>query len=268
MYKAIISDFDGTLADITKNVCEYNLSAIKEMRDKGFQFALCTGRMTASALRVISPLPFKPLVGAFNGSEIVNARTGETLYSSALSAEDCLPLIDYAVSRGVNCQVYDDTSVYPMHSSVYTEMYGKSCGCPEVYTPDLKSLIIKHGKTPKFLIIDEPEKVEALIPEIKEKFGDKFEIAKCYSGMVDFTPKGSNKGAVVGALCKIWGIKEEECIAIGDEFNDVSMLRRAGLGIAVANASDGVKAEADYVTERTNVQGAVGEAIRKFILCE
>ena len=85
---------------------------------------------------------------------------------------------------------------------------------------------------------------------------------------MDFTPKGNNKGLVVTELCKIWGIDESDCIAIGDEFNDIPMMKKAGLGAAVATAQDGVKAAADYVTERDNDDGAVGEVIRKFILCE
>lgn len=266
MYKAIITDFDGTLANGRKGVCQYNIDAIETLISRGLHFAVCTGRMTASALKVVSALPFRPLVGSFNGSEITDSATGEKIFSSALSTDDCLPLIDYAISRDLNCQIYDDERVYPMRASVYTEGYGKSCLCEVVPSPNLKELIEKFGRTPKLMIIDEPSLVESLMPEITDKFGGRYEIARCYSGMIDFTPKGNNKGTVVSSLCKIWGIDESECVAIGDEFNDISMLEKAGVGVAVSNAHEEVKKHADYVTERNNDDGAVGEAIRKFLL--
>lgn len=266
MYKAIITDFDGTLANAQKGVCRYNIDAIEALVAKGLRFAVCTGRMTSSALKVVSAMPFKPLVGSFNGSEITDSATGEKIFSSALSIDDCLPLIDYAISRGVNCQIYDGDRAYPMRASVYTKGYQNSCLCEIVPTPNLKELIMRLGKTPKLMIIDEPDIVESLMPEITDKFGGRYEIARCYSGMIDFTPKGNNKGTVVSSLCKIWGIDESECVAIGDEFNDIPMLKKAGVGVAVANAHDEVKKHADYVTERNNDDGAVGEAIRKFLL--
>lgn len=268
MYKAIITDFDGTLARKDKSISDYSAEAICEAIDKGFKFALCTGRTTASILKMLKPLPFKPLVGSFNGGEITNSLTGEKIYSNALKAENCMPLIDYCIKRGLNCQIYDDENAYCMRATRLTAFYEKTCACPDYEVQDIKAELVKLGKTPKFMIIDDPEKVDARLPEILKEFGGKYEVARSYSGLVDFTPKGNNKGLVVTELCKIWGIKEEECIAIGDEFNDIPMLKKAGLGVAVRNAQDGVKTAADYVTQRDNDEGAVGEVIRKYLLCE
>lgn len=267
-YKAIITDFDGTLARKDKGVCEYNIKAIGEATEKGFKFALCTGRTTASIMKMLKPLPFKPLVGSFNGGEITNSLTGEKIYSNALTADECLPLIDYCLNRGLNCQIYDDENAYCVRATRLTEFYEKTCACPDYAVDDIKSEISRLGKTPKFMIIDEPETVDARLPEILKEFGGKYEVARSFSGLVDFTPKGNNKGLVVTELCRIWGIDESDCIAIGDEFNDIPMLKKAGLGAAVATAQDGVKAAADYVTERDNDDGAVGEVIRRFLLCE
>lgn len=112
MYKAIITDFDGTLARKDKGVCEYNIKAIGEATEKGFKFALCTGRTTTSIMKMLKPLPFKPLVGSFNGGEITDSLTGEKIYSNALTVDECLPLIDYCLSHGLNCQIYDDENAY------------------------------------------------------------------------------------------------------------------------------------------------------------
>lgn len=265
MYKAIISDYDGTLASKETGVCERNKKAITELVSKGFRFALCTGRMTASAMRIIENLPIRPLVGSYNGSEITDSATGEKLYSKALTVEEALPLIDFAEERGANYQLYNDTGVFPAYESAATRMYSEVCGCPSTPIADLREFLIKElKKTPKFMIIDEC--ADEILPVAVKMFADKYEIARCYDGMIDFTPKGVNKGSVVRALSDIWKIAADEIIAIGDECNDIPMLKAAGLGVATLNAGETVKKNAGYVTAVDCGKGAVAEVIERFIL--
>ena len=267
MYKAIISDYDGTLASKETGVCERNNKAITELVGKGFRFALCTGRMTASAMQIIKNLPIRPLVGSYNGSEITDSATGEKLYSKALTAEETLPLIDFAEERGANYQLYNDIGVFPAYESAATRMYSEVCGCPSTPIADLREFLIKELiTTPKFMIID--ERADEILPVAVKKFADKYEIARCYDGMIDFTPKGVDKGSVVRALADIWKISPDEIIAIGDECNDIPMLKSAGLGVAALNAGETVKQNAGYVTTVDCGKGAVAEVIERFILCE
>ena len=93
MYKAIVSDFDGTLATTDKRVTEENLKAIDELFSVGKKFALSTGRMTASAMMLIEKLPFKPLIATYNGSEVIDSSTGEVLVSHKLSTDILLKLM-------------------------------------------------------------------------------------------------------------------------------------------------------------------------------
>ena len=83
---------------------------------------------------------------------------------------------------------------------------------------------------------------------------------------LEFNPHGVNKGAGLLALAERLGIKQEETIAVGDSSNDLAMIRAAGLGCAVANASDEAKAAAGYVCAGSNDDGAVAEIIEKFVL--
>ncbi len=266
MYKALISDFDGTLASTDKSICVKNIEAIRKMIARGYKFALCTGRMTSSALKVAGALPIKTLVGSFNGGEITDTATGKSLYTKALSADECMPLIDFAIEKDVNCQIYSGNAIFPRKVTQYTDLYSRSCECSVCRADDIRAEMERIGKTPKFLIID--ERADEIFPEILKRFGGQYEIAHCHDGMIDFNPKGTNKGIVVDALCDIWGIDKKECITIGDEGNDIPMLLNAGLGVAVANAADDVKAHAGYVTEYSNDDGAVAETINRFILGE
>ena len=108
--------------------------------------------------------------------------------------------------------------------------------------------------------------VNTYIDEINKLFGDRVEAVRCYEGMIDVTPKGVNKGLAVKDFSKIWGITPEECVAVGDEGNDVAMFKVAGVGACMINAREEVKEHADYVTERNNDESGVAEVIRKFLL--
>ena len=83
---------------------------------------------------------------------------------------------------------------------------------------------------------------------------------------IEFNHTGVNKGTGLMSLAGMLGVKTEETIAIGDNFNDLSMIKAAGLGVGVANSIEGIKKDCDYITKASNDEGAVAEVIEKFIL--
>ncbi|MBE5742312.1 MAG: HAD family phosphatase [Clostridiales bacterium] len=266
MYKAIISDFDGTLATCDKRVTEENFEAINKLIKRGKKFALCTGRMTASAMMLVEKLPIKPLIATYNGSEIVNSQTGERLIRHSLESNLMLEIITYARSRGLYFQIFDDEVIVEKITEV-TDFYCSICKVKARAVGDLYSYISERKATsPKLMLINFRGEVESYIAEVMQLFGDKVEAVRCYDGMIDITPKGINKGSAVTDFCKIWGIDESECIGIGDEGNDIAMFETAGLGVAMINARDEVKKEADLVTEKDNDNSGVAEIINKFML--
>ena len=265
-YKAIISDFDGTLACSDKTVSQENLIAINELFSAGKKFALCTGRMTTSALMLAEKLPFKPLIATYNGGEIVDSATGEILSRHVLDPKIMLELIEYGRSKELYYQIFTDEVIVEKITAV-TEFYCSICKVRAVEVGDLKEYILKEQKgSPKLMLINFKGEVNTYIDEINELFGDKVEAVRCYEGMIDVTPKGVNKGLAVKEFSKIWGINPEECVAVGDEGNDVAMFKTAGVGACMINARDEVKPHADYVTQNTNDESGVAEVIRKFLL--
>ena len=265
-YKAIISDFDGTLACSDKTVSEENLIAINELFSSGKKFALCTGRMTTSALMLAEKLPFKPLIATYNGGEIVDSATGKILSRHVVELDIMLELIDYGRSRGLYYQIFTDEVIVEKITEV-TEFYCSICRVKAVEVGDLREYVLREKKgSPKLMLINFKGDVNTYINEINELFGDKVEAVRCYEGMIDVTPKGVNKGLAVKDFSKIWGIKPEECVAVGDEGNDVAMFKVAGLGACMVNAREEVKENADYVTQKNNDESGVAEVIHRFLL--
>ena len=83
---------------------------------------------------------------------------------------------------------------------------------------------------------------------------------------IEFMHKGVNKGAGLLKLADILGVRPEETMAIGDNINDIDMLKAAGLSVGVRNLNPAIREYCDVVTEATNNEGAVAEAIEKYIL--
>lgn len=266
MYKAIISDFDGTLACADKTVSKENVKAIGELFSLGKKFALCTGRMTTSAKMLVEKLPFKPLVGAYNGGEIFDSATGEVLIRHEINSEIILRLVEYGRSRGLYYQIFTDEVIVERITEV-TEFYCSICKVNAVEVGDIAEFVKKTGLgSPKMMFINFKGEVEEYIQEISNVFGDEVEAVRCYEGMIDVTPKGINKGSAVKDFCKVWGINPSECVAVGDEGNDVAMFEIAGVGACMINAREEVKKRADYVTENSNDESGVAEVIKKFLL--
>ena len=125
-YKAIVSDFDGTLACTDKSVSQENLKAISELFSQGKRFALCTGRMTTSALMIAQKLPFKPLIATYNGGEIVDSATGEILSRHVLEPDLMLELIAYGKEKGLYYQIFTDEVIVEKINEI-TEFYCSIC---------------------------------------------------------------------------------------------------------------------------------------------
>ncbi|MBR2385567.1 MAG: HAD family phosphatase [Clostridia bacterium] len=267
-YKALISDFDGTLACTDKTVTRENLKAINELFSQGKKFALCTGRMTTSALMLAQKLPFKPLIATYNGGEIVDSATGEILSRHVLEPEIMLKLIDYGRERGLYYQIFTDEVIVEKITEV-TEFYCSICKVRAVEVGDLKEYILREQKgSPKLMLINFKGDVNTYIEEINEIFGSEVEAVRCYEGMIDVTSLGVNKGLAVKDLSKIWGITPQDCVAVGDEGNDVAMFKVAGVGACMVNAREEVKKHADYVTKNNNDESGVAEVIQKFLIEE
>ena len=106
--------------------------------------------------------------------------------------------------------------------------------------------------------------LEGILPQMQKEFGDVLNIFRSEPFFMELTPPGIDKAKSLGRLLDITGIKREEFIACGDGFNDVSMIEFAGLGVAMANAQDAVKAVADEIT-LSNDEDGVALIVEKYM---
>lgn len=267
--KVLVLDLDGTLTNSQKEITDRTLDAIMKMQEQGHKIVIATGRPTPGAEPVAKKLKldkFGGFIAAFNGGQITDCGTGEIIYQQTLP-EDIVPkLFKLAEELNIGLVSYDRTGIIAAdRPDKYIDLEARINHLPVSY----KKNIIEYIDFPlnKCLGTAEPEVAPEKEQAFKDRFGDRINVSRSEPFFIEITPKGIDKAASLEHLCEIIGSSRENMIACGDGFNDISMIKYAGVGVAMANAQEEVKAVADYITA-SNDEDGVAQVIYEMILKE
>jgi Cof subfamily protein (haloacid dehalogenase superfamily) len=147
--------------------------------------------------------------------------------------------------------------------NAYSDIYRRVSGIEGEAVGPLRDFLTNQPT--KLVIVDEPENILKWQEYFREKYKGRLEVVVSKSNYLEFTNIEATKGNALKFLAVKHGIKREEIIAIGDSYNDIHMLKYAGLGVAMGNASEVVKSQADYITYTNNDDG-VAHAVERFIM--
>lgn len=272
-YKMIAIDLDGTLLNDKKELNDINIEVLRKINSLGVEVVIATGRRYSSAKELVKPLNIDLVIMANNGNIIRNSWDDKILITKYLNRDDFYSLVEEGKKRGL----------YPItHVDHFEEGYDMMIELDlddEKYSPYIESNLTGYKKIEDFLKYDK-DKVLAVCYTGDNNMLKDFEdyIAKNYpnkynshimskltvaGGLLEIMhPKGS-KWLSLKDYAKDKGIKPKEIIAIGDDNNDIEMVKSAGLGIAMKNASDNLKAVCDITTDLTNNEGGVGYILKK-----
>ena len=265
MIKLIATDLDNTLLDhITGEVPESTAHLFHQAAQKGVLTAVATGRCFPSALAAAQKIGARTPVICYNGSLIKWGDTGDVIARSYIGVDTIRRVAAFCRENGLYLQCYDDDDVIiceadgpGLRRDPDLAVAGFRAVGDFLTYPDLHP-------TPKMLIVDRADLVPARLVELAEFFPE-LDFCQSEPYLIEVIPKNAGKGKAVAQLTQLMGVKQEEVMALGDNTNDLPMLRWAGLGVVVSNGVDAVKAEADYVCEKERSEG-VEEALRKFVL--
>lgn len=253
------TDLDGTLIGSDGVISEENRAAIRYFQSEGGLFTFVTGRNptdTANQCALIAPNA--PIV-CLNGGGILDHAAHRMLWAAHLDLE-VEAMLD-AVERempDVGVLLHTEEGTFLSHTSESVEAYGKRWN---YYVPwrDRESVEKPYCKI-VFLHMD-TERIEALSDLLhSHPLCDRYSYIRSEYSLYEILPKGTNKGDGLCRLAEHLGISMERTIAIGDYNNDVSMIRAAHLGVAVANAVPEAKAVADLITV-SNDESAIARII-------
>ncbi|SHH28656.1 Cof-type HAD-IIB family hydrolase [Tepidibacter thalassicus] len=269
-YRLIVTDMDGTLLSDHKEISEENKKALKKAQDMGINVAIATGRIYTSAKYYANLLGLNTPIIACNGAIIREEKTGKTIYENIITREDSLKIFDVCSRYDIYYHFYNDSGFYckelnysSLEYSKWNESQPKEDRLNIQVMDNPLETIKNTDDILKFVIIDDDlEKLDEVMEELKKI--DTVEVSKSWYNNIEIMNKGVNKGLAVKRLAEYFGIKKEEIITFGDNFNDLSMIEYAGMGVAMGNAEDIVKEKANFITS-SNKESGVAKALKEIL---
>ena len=259
--KVIIMDVDGTLTNGKKVVTPKTKEALLKAEEAGAILILASGRPTTGLMDLARELKMDQhhgLLVSYNGSKVIDCETMETLFNQALSVEEgkavlehmkkfdrVRPMIDKGEYMYVN-NVYDNWITWkgkPFDVIQYESRGGKFKLCE---MDDLAAFV--DFPLNKILTTSDPEYLQEHYKEMMEPFKDTLSCMFTGDFYFEFTAQGIDKAKALDTVLIPMGYKKEEMIAFGDGHNDASMVRYAGIGVAMENAVQDLKDIADEIT--------------------
>ena len=258
---------DGTLLTSEKKISENTKKALKEAEAKGVKVVLASGRPLSGITRYLEELDlFKgdDYVLSFNGGIVINSKTEEVVTSSLLKGSDLKAIYNISKELDINIHAFSvKEGLITPKMSQYTQHECDINGI-EATIKDFNE-IENDEDIVKVMMIDPQEKLDKAIEKLPKDLYDKYSVFKSAPFFLEFTNKDVDKGKGLKKLGDYLGIKQKEIIACGDAGNDLSMVKFAGLGVAMENATDDVKQAADYIT-LSNDKDGIAHVVNKFIL--
>lgn len=268
--KAIFLDIDGTILSSDHNVPRINKTMIHRAIDEGHTVVINTGRPVKGALHIIDKLEFHKkgcFLLSYNGSILYDCHEKQIVKMKCLDPDMAVKVLKAAVEEGIHCHTYDENQIImPLGTDAELEFYRELTRLPYIQNVPFEDF--KKYNLQKVMLIDitNHEKLERFKAKYEDEFSDYFQFFFSDPRYLEYVKKGVNKGSAIHEFCKEFGIEEENTIAVGDEENDIDMIREAHIGVAMKNAKESVKAIADVITEKDNNQGGVAEIIEKYML--
>lgn len=270
--KLIAFDLDGTLLTTDKRLTAENLDALQACADAGIEIVPATGRYFDVIPEPIRSLPFLRYAITINGAQIVDVKNRSVLAREELPCETAVRIMEYFDRLPVIYDCYQENRGWMTEAlQAKAEAFAQSQPVLEMLqkfrepVPELKAFLLARGR--------DVQKVMAFFADESVRRQAKAELCLAFpetsitssvSNNLEINAAAATKGKALETLARVLGIPLEQTMAFGDDLNDVSMLRTAGIGVAMGNASPEAIAAADERTAACDESG-VAMAIRRLI---
>ncbi len=262
MIKMVATDIDGTILRGDFGFSPAVKSCVKDLCEHGVKVVLVTGRMHCAALKLANELGLNTPIVSYQGGMIKeNSLDGKVYYNKYLEPEYARKIINWARENGIHINLYMDDVLYVEKDDEIIRQYTEAR-----YISYKVSLFndLKFEKINKILLIDyaNPEKVNQWVKYLNKEYPQLYVVTST-PYFCEISHPDAKKSTAVEYLCKLWDIKQEEVLTIGDQNNDIELLKAGGIKVAMGNATDELKACADYITDTVTNDGFV-KAVEKF----
>lgn len=262
--KLVATDIDGTLVKWDARVSDGVKDCIKKLQEKGVKVVLVTGRMHCATKHLRDELGLNSPVVSYQGG-LIKDSDGKTLYQENLDSDCAKEIINWAHKNDVHLNLYIDDKLYVEKDDDCVKRYTDGKFVPYTVCP-FESLEIENVN--KILAIDygNAERVTGWVNELQAKFPELY-IVKSTPFFCEIGSSMAKKSLGVEFLAKHWNLSQDEILTIGDQNNDIELLKAGGVKVAMGNATPELKECANYITDSVENDGFV-KAIEKFCFCK
>jgi Cof subfamily protein (haloacid dehalogenase superfamily) len=264
--RLVAVDLDGTLLTDSKRVSEQTVEAFKCLPARDARVVIASARPPRSVRHIYNELGLQTLSIHYNGAMIWDEPKQRVMYHQPMECATARSIIDMARDMfdevSVSCEVldkwYTDRDIQP-----YTTQTGL------IFRPDRVAPLDEFCNQPitKLLLLGEPMMLSKLEPILMDGFGADVSIGRSDAELIQIMDRRASKGNALKLVADYYGVPMSDVMAIGDELNDVSMLKLVGAAVAMDNAHPSVKSIAHWVAPSNNDHG-VHAALRRWGLCD
>ena len=265
-YKLIAMDLDGTLNNDQKIITEKTKQALMDAQKAGIRLALASARPSPGLYKerdILRLQDHQGILMSYNGGRIVDAESGKVLFETSMDLDETKQVLRQLEKLPVTPILDDGVQFYVTDKNGFKVDY--ECKNNNMVCSEVENLADFLEFAPiKILMSVQPEELIQVQQTIADMLPETLTVVQTAAFYLEVIPKVINKGQGIRDICSVLGIQPEAVISFGDAANDIPMLRAAGVGVAMGNASEAVKAAADLVTLSNNEDG-IAAALAKLL---
>lgn len=270
--RLIALDLDGTLLDNQKRLPERNRKALEACISRGIYVVPCTGRTAAGIPEAVREIPGIRYAITVNGGMLVDMQENKVLDEKLLEPSTVVEIYEMLEEYHVMCDAY-------IQGDGFSERYCFE-HMDEYAVPDLVQELVRKTRVPIDNMKEYIRKRNCMVDKLNLFFDDGKQrlqvrkrldergdilVSSSFTFNLEVNGPGASKGEGILRLAQILGVKPEETMAFGDGENDLSMMEKAGIGIAMENGEVSLKNKADYIAP-CNDDAGVGQMLEKMVL--
>ncbi|MCR5596058.1 MAG: Cof-type HAD-IIB family hydrolase [Lachnospiraceae bacterium] len=253
--KVLFTDLDGTLLNKASLISDRSKQILKEFTNAGHLLVPNSGRPLLSISKLLDDAGISDIVRyivAYNGALVWDCRKKETVWNACVDFHSAKIIQETCLEMGIHIQTYNHETIITVSKDKEIEYYMRKIFLPLRLSDD--PIGSCDTEPYKMLAIDlnDHDKLCKLKDRLTPRISDRINMVFSNNNYLEFFNVNAGKGNAITELCKLIDVPVEDTLAAGDEENDISMLKAAGCGIAVKNATDSVKSAADVITEYDN----------------
>lgn len=269
MYRLIAVDIDDTLLARDRTLPAGNLRALEALATAGVTIVLSSGRATIAMQDFVAHLPKTgehSMLVSFNGARVTEIATGAVVHEDKVGSDTIDAIATVVRPLGVPLLGYtpDEVVYEPVNEAAVeaARMYSEGIGM--AYRPVENIAAALPSGSHKMLIVADPALVPDFAARLEPLRDGRFHTMRSKPQYLEIVPAEASKGHALERVAAILGIPLADTLAVGDGENDVEMIRRAGVGMAVANAAQLLKNHADVVLARSCDEAVLEEVFERY----